>query len=51
MSEQWHGGKGSRRRPTAIEAKELELREALWREKDETKKATIRAALQELRNR
>lgn len=49
MSEKWHGGKGDKRRPAQVTKRELELRDALWREKDEKKKAKIRKELEGLR--
>lgn len=41
-------GKGSKRRPPQVTKRELELREQLWREKDEKKKAKIRKELEGL---
>lgn len=49
MSEKWHGGKGDKRRPAQVTKRELELRDALWREKDEKKKAAIKKELEGLR--
>jgi hypothetical protein len=49
MTDQWHGGKGSKRRPAKASKREIELRDQLWREKDEKKKAKIRKELEELR--
>lgn len=49
MSEQWHGGKGDKRRPAQTSKREIELREELWRTKDEKKKAKIRKELEGLK--
>ncbi len=40
MVDKWTG-KGSNKRPTAIPQAEKELRENLWREKDEAKKVAM----------
>lgn len=42
-------GKGDKRRPAQVSKRELELRDALWREKDEKKKAAIKKELEGLR--
>lgn len=50
MSDQWHGGKGSKRRPAQICEKLRGLKYDLIFEKDEKKKASIKKLIVELEN-